>query len=123
VSERGACFKGSEDGLENHVDGSHHVPIREAKHAKALPLQSYRADGIALSMLIEAVLITIDFDDKALAQAAEIDDVRTKRDLPAKVSFLCCGQAMAQMPPQLLLGFRQLPAQSARSATSPRARR
>jgi hypothetical protein len=68
-----------------HADSfriSEHLVVPESKHTKTLRLEPVSACLIALRRL--RVLSAIDLQDAAPREADEIDDVRTKRDLPPK---------------------------------------
>jgi hypothetical protein len=58
-----------------------------------------RARPIANDDLVMSMLVAVDFDHKAGAQAAEVDDIAANIDLTAKMGALQ-GEMLAQVPPQ-----------------------
>ena len=72
-------------GLHHAFDLVAHFCIRETQDLIPSPLQRLVANGIALSMLVETVLMTVDLHDEKRLAALEIDDIRLQRRLPPKM--------------------------------------
>lgn len=55
---------------------------------------------------VKAVLISVNFDDQLGSKATEIRDIRANRNLSPEMSSFQ-GQSVLEMPPELLLWFRE----------------
>ena len=62
--------------------------IGKAKHLKTSFGQVGVTLGIMLPLLVEAMLVAIDFDDQASAEVDEICNIRAKRHLPTEMTSI-----------------------------------
>jgi len=97
------------DRVQHDCRLGQHLPIAEADDAKSelperLVTLLITQHGLGLSMLI-----SIQLDDKPVAQAAEVQDVRRERMLPAELD---AKGAVSQSLPQAALGVRLVLAKS-----------
>ena len=88
--------------IDHHIDFSEHLRIPEAQHAIAVRAQIPVAPLVADQRAIVRVLPAVELDDKPMAVAAEVDDERPDRNLPAEMRALE-RQLSTQVPPQLFL--------------------
>jgi hypothetical protein len=100
----GAIRQGGKDRIDHHIGVGHHLTVGEAQDAESLGFEPGRTLRVIASSGIVSVLVTIYFDSKMGTEADEIDNIRSKRDLPAKMpAFL--RQALTKKHPQALLGL------------------
>jgi hypothetical protein len=72
-----------QDRGENAVQRGHDLAVGEAEDAQTLGRQNSCPLLVATGVSVEPVLVPVHLDDESTLQAAEIDDVRPERDLPA----------------------------------------
>ena len=74
------------DSLENPLDVSADIVVPDTKHTIAFAREPSRTRLVTNSLRIVAMLRSIDLDDQSRRHTGKIGDVRSDRDLPAKVS-------------------------------------
>ena len=109
--------RGRQNGVTNRVEVAHDFVRPEPHDRVALRLQPFCPSRVGL--LIEGVLLSVDFHDELRHRAEEIDDVATDRVLTAKSEPI--QSAVSQLAPQLELGIGHVAAHA--SGQRPQARR
>ncbi len=102
--------KGIQNGLKHPPPIIEHLPIAEPEHPITLAREPGVADRIMQLLFGQVVPTTIHFNDQTRAQAGEVRDIATDRDLSAKPEV-----EPAQTGPQQSFRQRHHPPQIARA--------
>jgi hypothetical protein len=95
----GFCFKRQPDRFENPVEFTIDFKVGEPENSVSRIPQRPVAHRVAAPMIVKAVLIAIDLDNKARSAALEIDDVICERRLPPEVMADCA--KLSEFDPEL----------------------